>query len=185
MNTWNRELYIKAWRFATKHHAGQKYGGPEEGEYVDYINHIGMVTMEIIWALQHSTETYNADLAVQCAILHDTVEDTAVTYDDIETNFGVNVANGVLALSKNGDLERKSDQMSDSLKRIKDQSKEIWMVKMADRISNLNHPPFYWEKAKKENYLKEAKTIYEKLSSANEVLAKRLKEKIDKYPQFL
>jgi len=185
MNSWDREIYIKAWKFATKHHSGQKYGGSEEGEYVDYINHIGMVTMEVIWALQHSEQQYDANLAIQCAILHDTIEDTEVSYEDIKSLFGENVANGVLALSKNGDFKNKSQQMTDSLERIKKQSKEIWMVKMADRISNLNHPPFYWNNEKKEKYLVEAKTIFEELHEANHLLAERLDEKINDYPKFM
>ena len=35
-----------------------------------------------------------------CALLHDTIEDTAVTFEDIETAFNQYVAAGVLALTK-------------------------------------------------------------------------------------
>ena len=185
INTWDRELYIKAWKFATKHHTGQKYGGSEQDEYIDYINHIGMVCMEVIWALQNSNEAYDANLAIQCAILHDTIEDTDATYGDIKTNFGNKVADGVMALSKNETLQTKTEQMTDSLNRIKEQGKEVWMVKLADRVSNLNAPPFYWKKEKKVNYLKEAQIIYDALHVANIVLAERLMSKIENYPGFI
>ena len=185
INTWDREKYIRAWMFATKHHSGQKYGGNQEGEYVDYINHIGMVTMEVLWALQNSKQAYDADLAVQCAILHDTIEDTGVSFDDIKSDFGEQVANGVMALSKNGDLSTKAEQMSDSLGRIKQQPKEVWMVKLADRISNLDHPPFYWDDSKKQKYLNEARKIYDLLHEANGLLSQRLQEKIQTYMNFL
>jgi (p)ppGpp synthase/HD superfamily hydrolase len=185
INTWSREKYIKAWRYATKLHSGQHYGGSEEGEYIDYINHIGMAVMEVIWALQHSQQAYDADLAVLCAILHDTVEDTDATYNDIKSNFGEKVAHGVKSLSKNESLGSKAEQMNDSLERIKKQPKEVWMVKLADRISNLNAPPFYWDKTKKEKYLDEAQKIYDALHEANEILAERLQQKIKDYQCFI
>jgi len=185
INTWDRDKYIKAWKYASKLHTGQKYGGSEQGEQIDYINHIGAVCMEVIWALQNSNGNYDADLAIQCAILHDTIEDTDAGYEDIKTNFGEKVAGGVMALSKNETLKTKAEQMTDSLQRIKEQGKEVWMVKLADRISNLNAPPFYWDNNKKVNYLKEAKMIYDALLEANVILAERLKEKIQHYPQFI
>ncbi|NJO87915.1 MAG: bifunctional (p)ppGpp synthetase/guanosine-3',5'-bis(diphosphate) 3'-pyrophosphohydrolase [Chloroflexia bacterium] len=185
INTWNREKYIKAWKFATKHHTGQKYGGSEPEEYIDYINHIGMVCMEVIWALKHTNEKYDADLAIQCAILHDTIEDTEATFDDIKSLFGEKVANGVMALSKNEQIQSKAQMMTDSLQRIKKQGKEVWMVKLADRISNLNAPPFYWDNNKKIKYLEEAKLIYNALHTANVELAERLNEKITNYSSFI
>ncbi len=184
-NTWNREKYIKAWKFATKKHSGQKYGGSEQDEYIDYLNHIGMVCMEVIWALQNTQEICDADLAIQCAILHDTIEDTDATFEDIKSLFGHKVANGVLALSKNEQIQSKAEMMTDSLERIKKQGKEVWMVKLADRISNLNAPPFYWDNDKKIKYLEEAKLIYDALYTANVELAERLSEKIKNYSQFI
>jgi (p)ppGpp synthase/HD superfamily hydrolase len=180
-NSWDREKYIKAWKFASLHHSGQKYGGNKKDLHFDYLTHIGMVCMEIVWALQNSDEEYNSDLAIQCAILHDTIEDTKVGYSDVLTEFGKNVADGVLALSKNQELESKDLQMKESLNRIKLQPREIWMVKMADRISNLNGAPFYWDNEKILKYRYEAQLIYDSLSTANSLLAQRLKLKINEY----
>jgi (p)ppGpp synthase/HD superfamily hydrolase len=180
-NKWDREKYLKAWNFASIHHSGQKYGGHIQDLQIDYLTHIGMVSMEIIWALQNSNEPYNADLAVQCAILHDTIEDTKITYSEILEEFGKEVADGVSALSKNSELGSKELQMKDSLSRIKLQPHEIWMVKMADRISNLNKAPFYWDNEKMLKYRFEAIMIYDTLSGANQILAMRLKEKINEY----
>ena len=41
----------------------------------------------------------NSDLAVQCALLHDTIEDTDVTYDGVLAEFGTDVADGVMSLN--------------------------------------------------------------------------------------
>jgi guanosine-3',5'-bis(diphosphate) 3'-pyrophosphohydrolase len=185
MNKWNREIYAKAWHFATIKHAGQTYGGAEPNEKLAYINHIGSVATEIVWALHHSDEIIDADLAIQCAILHDTIEDTDTTFDELKTIFGEDVANGVLALTKNEKKGSKKEQMTDSLARIKAQPKAVWMVKMADRISNLYHPPHYWNNEKILAYAEEARLIFNALNEANEVLNIRLKEKIDNYASFL
>ncbi len=181
---WNPDLVQKAWGFASLHHRGQTYGGPIDGERIEYLNHIGSVAMEIMWALQTDTET-NGDFAIQCAILHDTIEDTHVKYEMVNTEFGEKVANGVLALSKNPNLPTKEEQIRDSLKRIQQQPREVWMVKLADRINNLSSPPFYWDNQKILSYRDEAQIIYSELQSASVPLAERLKERIEAFPQFL
>jgi (p)ppGpp synthase/HD superfamily hydrolase len=180
-NIWDRDKYLRAWHFASIHHTGQNYGGHNQDQYVDYLTHIGMVSMEVIWALQNSKDEYNANLAVQCAILHDTIEDTEINYQDLLNEFGKEVAAGVLALTKNKEVGTKELQMQDSLNRIKLQGPEIWMVKMADRISNLDGAPFYWDKQKIIKYRNEAQIIYDSLSKANNILAFRLKNRIDDY----
>jgi (p)ppGpp synthase/HD superfamily hydrolase len=183
-NIWDREKYLEAWYFASIRHTGQKYGGHEQGMQIDYLTHLGKVSIEVIWALQQSTTKYDADLAVQCAILHDTLEDTSTSYEELEKIFGKKVADGVLALTKNENLAGKSEQMNDSLLRIQKQGKEIWMVKMADRISNLYKPPFYWNKQKIISYIEEANFIHSQLFEANQELALRLKQKIADYMKY-
>ncbi len=39
--TWSIDKLQDAWKLASKLHDGQKYGGPNEGDQVEYINHIG------------------------------------------------------------------------------------------------------------------------------------------------
>jgi (p)ppGpp synthase/HD superfamily hydrolase len=184
MSTWSPEVYNKAWLFSTLAHSGQTYGGPEQGMRIDYINHIASVAMEVSWALAQ-TPGCNGDLAIQCALLHDVVEDTKFTYEDVNDRFGSEVADGVRALTKDATLASKENQMTDSLARIRQQPHEVWMVKMADRISNLYHPPFYWSNDKILAYRDEASVIYEALKEANRPLAQRLAQKIRDYHSFL
>jgi hypothetical protein len=56
---------------------------------------------------------------------------------------------------------------------------------MADRITNLYHPPYYWDNKKIEAYRREATLIYEALHPASLTLAGRLWEKIEAYQKFL
>lgn len=176
---WSIDELQKVWQLATKLHDGQKYGGK-----VEYLNHIGSVTFEILNAI-NKEESMNADLAVKCAVLHDSVEDTNFAYEDVKKLFSEQVANGVLALTKNENLEDKEQMMLDSLHRIKQQPKEIWAVKMADRICNLQTPPHYWPNEKRIKYQKEAQLIHDELKNGNVYLAKRLEQKIADYAKYI
>jgi len=180
MEVWNQDNYIKAWNYASSIHNGQFLPGSD----IPYINHLSLVAMETMSGIANSDGITSPDLAVLCALLHDSIEDTEATFEDIKTEFGIDVANGVLALSKNTDLPTKEEQMIDSLKRIQDQPKEVWMVKLSDRITNLQPPPKHWEKPKITKYRKEAILILDNLGSANEYLADRLSHKIENYAQY-
>ena len=182
---WDQNEYIKAWNFASKAHQQQLLPGSE----IPYINHIGLVAMEVMSAICYQQKSKSPpikkpNLAVVCALLHDTIEDTSVTFADIVTAFDEQTAYGVLALSKDKNLPGKQAQMLDSLQRINKQPAEISMVKLADRITNLQPPPHYWTKEKIANYRNEAQTLLDSLGSKNEYLAKRLAEKIKQYQQY-
>jgi len=56
--------------------------------------------MEILIASQH-TENFNTKLAVQAALLHDVVEDTKTTKEELQEMYGEEVTNAVSALTKN------------------------------------------------------------------------------------
>lgn len=172
-----------AWYLVSKLHKGQTYGGTEEGEQIEYINHIASVVFEVMQALNHD-QTMNKDFCVLCALLHDTIEDTDFTYEKVNDLFGKEVADGVSVLTKNTAIKDKKEQMKDSLLRITQQPKEVWTVKIADRICNLYAPPYYWTTEKKKEYHKESLLVYEYLKVGNVYLADRLMDKINKYVTF-
>ncbi len=173
---WSQDLYLKTIRFAGDVHGDQKIPGSN----LPYIIHISNVCMEVMAALC-SGETQNPDLAIQCALLHDTIEDAGITADEIEKLFGKDVSDGVLSLTKNGDISKELT-MKDSIERIKLQPIEIWMVKLADRITNLQPPPDHWSNEKISNYRQEAEYILKHLGSASTLLRERLNQKIKNYP---
>ena len=180
-----QDLYVKAYKFAATAHKDQRVPGTE----LPYIMHISFVAMEVIAAMQMHSDL-NGNLLVQCALLHDTLEDTDTNYDQLVDKFGNSVADGVAALTKDPSISadistkehRKKLQMADSLKRILEQPREIWMVKMADRITNLQQPPGHWTQGKIRRYREEAVEIYEALRDGSQYLSNRLKEKIKGYP---
>ncbi|WP_029914741.1 HD domain-containing protein [Pelobacter seleniigenes] len=178
---WNQDTYLKAWNFASTIHLGQTLPGSD----IAYINHLGLVAMEAAAAIADNHRIENPNLLIQCALLHDAIEDTPTTYQDIAEEFGHEVAAGVSALSKNLQLPTKQEQMLDSLRRIKQQPRAVWMVKLCDRITNLQPPPAHWNNEKILQYRDEACTILEQLGTANQFLADRLQTKIERYPQYL
>lgn len=170
-----QEIYNKTIDFAAKAHKNQEV----PGKGYSYVVHLVNVAMEVMYAAQNNKDL-NEALMIQCALLHDTIEDAEISYEELVKEFGEAVAQGVQALSKNSNLNKK-EAMEDSLNRIKSQPKEIWIVKMADRITNLQKPPVYWNDEKIRKYKEEAVLIYEELKEADLYTANRLKCKIENY----
>lgn len=175
-----QEIYQKAIKFAGEKHKNQRVPGTES----NYLLHISNVAMEILLAY-HKNNSFDKDFAIQLALLHDTMEDTETNFEEIESKFGHRVALGVQALTKDENLSSKKERMIDSLKRINALEKEVGMVKLADRITNLQEPPIHWKKDKIQNYLNEAKLINETLNNKNEYLNNRLQTKIDDYKIYI
>jgi (p)ppGpp synthase/HD superfamily hydrolase len=167
--------YIRTYIFAANAHLGQ----PIPDSKLPYIVHVNLVSMEIIAAL-HVETGYDGDLAIKCALLHDVLEDTHITRTQITNEFGKKVADGVSALTKDSKVE-KTRRMDDCLIRIRKQPCEVWLVKMADRITNLRPPPISWSNDKIQEYKQEAITIHDALKSASQYLATRLYAKIKDY----
>lgn len=166
------DRYVAALQFAAKRHATQKVPGSD----LPYVVHLVSVANEVIAAAPAA----DADLAVQCALLHDTIEDAGVTFAEIEQAFGAAVAHGVQALSKDPALP-KPEQMPDSLRRIRAQPPAVWMVKLGDRITNLQPPPAHWTMAKRTTYRDEAIVIADALAGASDALDRRIRAKIAAY----
>jgi (p)ppGpp synthase/HD superfamily hydrolase len=171
-----QQKYQKAIRFAGEKHANQNVPGTD----ANYLAHLSCVAMEIMVAYDNSNN-FDLSFAVQLAFLHDILEDTETTINELEVQFDLKIALGVSALTKNEKLNTKQEQMLDSLSRIKQMPVEVGVVKLADRITNLQEPPKHWGNVKKAEYLEEAKLILKNLSDKNEYLSQRLKTKIEEY----
>ncbi|HUJ63322.1 MAG TPA: HD domain-containing protein [Kofleriaceae bacterium] len=171
-----QDAYLAAWRFAAEAHRAQQLPGTE----LPYLVHVGAVAMEVVVA-HHEHAFARPELAVQCALLHDTLEDTATSEAELVARFGADVAAGVRALSKDKGLA-KPEAMADSLRRIRAQPAEVWAVKLADRITNLAPPPAHWSPGKIAAYRSEARTILDALGQAHAPLAARLARRIASYP---
>ncbi|MDR1620994.1 MAG: HD domain-containing protein [Synergistaceae bacterium] len=173
-------IYQTAILFAGDRHAMKNQTLPDS--HIPYVVHLSNVCMEILVADRH-TENFNLKLAVQTALLHDVLEDTETTTLELEECFGGLVTYSVQALTKDKDLS-KEKRMEDSLRRIKECPKEVWAVKLADRITNMQKPPNSWGPDKISQYHGEAKLILSELREGNQYLANRLEKKIKDYSRY-
>ncbi len=172
------DRYVAALTFAAIRHNAQKFPGGE----LPYLLHVTSVAGEVIAALaEHPVE--QPELAVVCALLHDSIEDTPTTHAELAARFGAPVADGVQALSKDAALP-KVDQMMDSLRRIRAQPREIAIVKLADRITNLAEPPAFWTTDKRQRYRDEAIVIADTLAGTHPVLDARIRARIERYATY-
>ncbi len=129
----------EAWFFAEKKHKGQF---DDEGK--DYfLAHVTQVA-DIV-------ELITNDEDVICAaLLHDTIEDTDTTYEELVEHFGKRVADLVMEVTHEG----KKDEKGYYFPRL--HSKEGIMIKFADRLSNLSRMGA-WPEDRKKQYLKRSK----------------------------
>jgi (p)ppGpp synthase/HD superfamily hydrolase len=171
---WSTEAWLAASHFAACSHRDQLVPGTD----LPYLLHVTSVAQEVAAAI--AVDGGDGDLAVQCALLHDTIEDCGVQHQVLADRFGAAVADGVAALSKQ-DGPSKEARMADSLRRIKLQPREVWMVKLADRITNLQPPPAHWTAEKCAFYRDEAGRILGELGAASPHLSGRMQQKIADY----
>ena len=174
-----QEIYQEAIKFAGEKHKGHKVPGLN----ANYLLHLSNVAMEILLAYKED-EDFDLNYAIQLALLHDILEDTQTEFRELENHFGQRVALGIQALTKNENLNSKKEKMMDSLNRINQLEKEVGMVKLADRITNLQQPPNFWGKDKISEYLIEAKIISQTLKNKNKYLNDRLEAKIIEYQKY-
>ena len=74
-----------------------------------YLIHLAAVAMEVMMA-ERFTKGFDLDFAVQVALLHDLIEDTPCTYEEVRDEFSRPVADAVLALTKNEALPREKQE---------------------------------------------------------------------------
>jgi len=175
---WNQDSFARTLDFAAKAHGDQRV----PGSGAPYVVHLVKVATEVLRAWT-DTRDFDVDLAVTCALLHDSMEDAGVSREALVQTFGEPVAAGVQALSKDPALP-KADRMADALRRLSVQPREVQLVKLADRITNLEPPPAAWSSDKRRAYAEEAERIVEAVGAAHEGLAKRLRARREAYRAF-
>lgn len=133
--------YDKAYSFAKEKHKGQKYG------IKDYMYHINGVVQRLQALAKRVDDGFVSVEKIEIAILHDTLEDTNTTYAELVSNFGVNVANGVKALTRGPD-----ESLEEYIAKIK--AHRVADVKLADALFNLEESIAFGQRQRIEKYLK-------------------------------
>lgn len=111
---------LEEWEQKVCMFAFQKHEGQKDDAGKDYFSSHILQVVSLIKVVS------NDSLAVSLAYLHDTLEDTQTTYEELTDTFGVQLADLVRELTKEG-------QEFPNLR-----SKTAVIVKFADRLSNLS-----------------------------------------------
>lgn len=110
---------------------------------------------------------------LQAAVLHDTVEDTDTTLDEIEENFGKKVRNIVAEATDDKSLPKMTRKQL-QIDHAKDSSHEAKLVKLADKIYNLNDllraTPIGWTPERRHEYFQWSKQVVDNLRGTNAAL---------------
>jgi len=155
-------LLLKALAFAAHKHRDQRR---KDREASPYINHPIALADVLV------NEGGVSDVEVLCAaLLHDTVEDTATTHEELVDAFGARVARIVAEVTDDKTLS-KADRKRLQVEHAARLSPEAKLVKLADKICNLRdvaeRPPASWDLARRREYFDWAKQVVDGLRGAH------------------
>jgi guanosine-3',5'-bis(diphosphate) 3'-pyrophosphohydrolase len=152
----DRDLLARAFRFAAKAHEGQQRRSGE-----DFIHHP--------YSVAHiCAELELDDVTIASALLHDVVEDTGVTVEDVNAEFGEEIANlvdGVTKLTRVQFQSREQAQAENYRKMVVAMAQDVRviLIKLADRLHNLRTIE-YLGKQKQVQKSREALEVYAPLA---------------------
>ncbi|HTS20588.1 MAG TPA: HD domain-containing protein [Casimicrobiaceae bacterium] len=171
MNRIGTRLLVDALAFAAYKHRRQRRKDPEASPY---INH----PIALAHALCDEAGITSAGI-LAAAVLHDTIEDTETTYEELRGRFGKAVAEVVREVSDDKSLpkaERKRLQIEHAARL----SRRARLVKLADKTCNLrdiaSSPPHDWSLARKREYFDWAKAVVDRIRGTNRKLERAFDE---------
>ncbi len=140
--------FLRAAAFAARKHQHQRR---KDAEASPYINHPLRVA-----ALLAEEGGVTDPLTLTAAVLHDTLEDTETTPEELATAFGAVVRDLVQEVTDDKRLpkaERKMRQTA-TASRLSDRAK---LIRITDKIANVHdvthHPPAHWDLRRRRDYL--------------------------------
>jgi guanosine-3',5'-bis(diphosphate) 3'-pyrophosphohydrolase len=164
----NMGLVLRAARFAAWKHRDQRRKGRGA---VPYINH----PLDLAYVLWFEGAVTDPEI-LAAALLHDTLEDTQTTLQELQGEFGERVAGIVMEVTDEPTINwraRKKLQVS----RGRLASLEAKQVKLADKICNLrsmvSSPPNGWTVERQRAYFDWSKEVVDQLRGANPELEQR------------
>lgn len=158
-------LIVLALDFAAKKHRDQRR---KDHAASPYINHPIALVKVLVTEAQITNE-----VVLVSALLHDTVEDTDTTFDEIEHHFGPAIASIVREVTDDTSLPR-LERKAQQILHASHLSKEATLVKLADKISNLRDLiaalPLHWSLKRKRDYCEWAKKVVSHIQNPHPTL---------------
>ena len=164
-------LILKAAHFSAQKHSTQRR---KDENASPYINH----PISVALAIAQIGGVDDPEI-LAAALLHDTLEDTETTPEELEAEFGKKVCEYVLDVSDDKTLppdERKRRQ----IEHAKQISKGAALIKLGDKISNvtdvINSPPEDWDINRRKEYLDWAEKVIENCPKVNDRMENKFQE---------
>lgn len=143
--------------FATAKHAEQTRKDAARTPYIEHPKAVAAILIE------HGVEDRDT---LYGALLHDTLEDTDTTWDELVEHFGHKTANAVLEVT-NDPEQSKTEQKRQQILKAQHFSPEAKRIKLADKTCNfrdiLETPPTHWPSKTKLAYLEHGKQVVDGL----------------------
>lgn len=151
----------KALMYSSLKHKNQRR---KDKDQTPYINH-PITVMNIL-----ITHNINDKDVLIGALLHDIIEDTSGTFEEIEEQFNKKIAEIVLDCSDNKSLS-KITKKQQQIEKSAYKSLEAKLVKMADKIANINslnnEKPESWSDSRVLGYIVWSKKVMDTIKSSN------------------
>ena len=164
-------LILKAAHFAAKKHRDQRR---KDKHASPYIIHPISVALEI-----EQTGGVNDPEILAAALLHDTIEDTETTPEELEEQFGEKVCKYVLEVTDDKNL-LKDERKKKQIEHAETLSKGAVLIKLGDKISNITdiiyNPPSKWDINRRRAYLDWAEEVISNCSQVNEKMEIKFQE---------
>ena len=149
MNTANNmAVLLRALHFAADKHRDQRRKGEEASPYVNHL-------IEVAELLAREGRVTDL-ISLQAAILHDTLEDTQTTVEELEVMFGFEVRHLVEEMTDDKRLP-KAERKRLQIEHAPELSARAKVIKLADKISNIlgiiQTPPAGWSLERRREYL--------------------------------
>jgi (p)ppGpp synthase/HD superfamily hydrolase len=156
----------RAYHFAAERHIAQRRKGDAQEPYMNHLT-------EVAELAARATEGAQPEVVI-AAVLHDTVEDTETTLDEIKALFGETVATLVAEVTDDKALPKQT-RKDLQVAHAPHASQGAQVIKLADKTSNLrsmaSSPPAGWDAARKLDYVDWAARVADGCRGANPWLA--------------
>ena len=151
----NPSQLLKAISFAAEKHRDQRR---KDAEASPYINH--PIAVATVLAAEGGVSD---EVTLLAAALHDTVEDTKTTFEELEEHFGLEVAGLVREVTDDKSLE-KMDRKRLQIQHASQSSSRAKQLKIADKICNIRDitvcPPADWSLERRRKYLSWSEDVW-------------------------
>jgi (p)ppGpp synthase/HD superfamily hydrolase len=138
----------RALDFAARRHSAQRRKGLMAEPYINHLAEVALLLAEA---------TGGEDPAlVMAGLLHDTLEDTETTREELSSAFGEDVASLVVEVTDDRSLDQKARKRL-QVETAPGKTQRARMIKIADKIANLRSvaesPPLGWSSIRKRDYI--------------------------------